>query len=101
VRPPGSRVPCSRVYIVQYCSAHACTLRRRVSHGSLSAGDGKCTTVPQALTPEAETKAASMSRACAKVFPTQVKDGLIFTWLQSGPEAYVESSMCVFLPLCA
>jgi phenylpropionate dioxygenase-like ring-hydroxylating dioxygenase large terminal subunit len=57
-------------------------------------------TVPQALTPEAETKAASMPRACAKVFPTQVKDGLIFAWLQSGPEAYVESSMCVFLPLC-
>jgi len=41
-------------------------------HGWRFQGDGKCTTVPQALDSKANTAACSSARSCASTRPTQV-----------------------------
>ena len=42
---------------------------------------------------KAEQYACQNSRACCKTFPTQVRQGLIWVWADSSPQAHIESSM--------
>jgi phenylpropionate dioxygenase-like ring-hydroxylating dioxygenase large terminal subunit len=67
---------------------------------AVATGSGQCTAVPQALTPEASAKAAALPRACAQSYPTTTSQGLLFVWLDSGPEALVESAMCATIATC-
>jgi len=57
-------------------------------HGWRFQGDGKCTTVPQALDSKANTAACSSARSCASTRPTQV----------SSPHALISSGCAI--PSC-
>eukprot|EP01025_Chloroclados_australasicus_P020199 TRINITY_DN2126_c0_g1_i2.p2 TRINITY_DN2126_c0_g1~~TRINITY_DN2126_c0_g1_i2.p2 ORF type:complete len:330 (+),score=24.64 TRINITY_DN2126_c0_g1_i2:185-1174(+) len=59
-------------------------------HGWRFDGKGECTKIPQAE-PEIEEKLCGSKRACAIVYPTQEKYGLLWVWGESGPNAMLES----------
>eukprot|EP01025_Chloroclados_australasicus_P020201 TRINITY_DN2126_c0_g1_i4.p1 TRINITY_DN2126_c0_g1~~TRINITY_DN2126_c0_g1_i4.p1 ORF type:complete len:527 (+),score=25.04 TRINITY_DN2126_c0_g1_i4:114-1694(+) len=59
-------------------------------HGWRFDGKGECTKIPQAE-PEIEEKLCGSKRACAIVYPTQEKYGLLWVWGESGPKALLES----------
>eukprot|EP01024_Parvocaulis_polyphysoides_P067946 TRINITY_DN8211_c0_g1_i10.p1 TRINITY_DN8211_c0_g1~~TRINITY_DN8211_c0_g1_i10.p1 ORF type:complete len:535 (-),score=59.97 TRINITY_DN8211_c0_g1_i10:290-1894(-) len=59
-------------------------------HGWRFNGKGECVKIPQAE-PELEKKLCSNERACAKIFPTQEKHGLLWIWGESGADAHLES----------
>lgn len=49
-------------------------------------GDGKCTHIPQAVSKEVETLQRNNVKSCAKSFPVQVEQGLVWVWGDSGPQ---------------
>lgn len=56
-------------------------------------GEGTCARIPQAKDAKAEAKHRNHSKACAIVYPTQVRQGLVWVWAESGEEALEESKM--------
>eukprot|EP00903_Cladosiphon_okamuranus_P017658 g16261.t1 len=50
--------------------------------------DGKCLDIPQS---DKGGKDESNPRACAKVYPTQVAQGIVWVWGENGPDAVLES----------
>jgi phenylpropionate dioxygenase-like ring-hydroxylating dioxygenase large terminal subunit len=42
--------------------------------------------------PEKEKAACASPRACVSSFPTTVVEGMLFAWLESGPEAEKEAA---------
>lgn len=55
-------------------------------------GAGRCTLIPQIGDPKAHAAATAQRRACLATFPTRVKGGLLFVWLESGPAAEAEAA---------
>ncbi|PNW82359.1 hypothetical protein CHLRE_06g278245v5 [Chlamydomonas reinhardtii] len=55
-------------------------------------GGGKCTSIPQVEGKEAAERAFSSPRSCARVFPTQEAQGLLWVWGESGPSAAADSA---------
>ena len=51
---------------------------------------GKCVSIPQSLDKETEAKHCANSRSCAVVYPTQVRQGLLWVWGESGETAKLE-----------
>lgn len=47
---------------------------------------------PQIRDPEKEKAACASPRACVASFPTTVVEGMLFAWLESGPEAEKEAA---------
>lgn len=54
---------------------------------------GECVSIPQSKDKETEAKNCANSRSCAKVYPTQVRHGLLWVWPESGSAALVESRL--------
>ncbi|CAN0159054.1 unnamed protein product, partial [Laminaria digitata] len=52
--------------------------------------DGKCLSIPQS---NRESADKAQPAACAKVYPTQVAQGLIWVWGENGPDAGLESAL--------
>ncbi len=55
-------------------------------------GAGACTSIPQIGDAKAHATATASPRACLPMFPTRVKGGLLFAWLESGAEAEAEAA---------
>mmetsp|Transcript_37692 Transcript_37692/g.87017 ORF Transcript_37692/g.87017 Transcript_37692/m.87017 type:complete len:578 (+) Transcript_37692:70-1803(+) len=54
-------------------------------------GSGECVKLPYSPD-ELEEKHRCNARACCKVFPSRVEDGLLFVWPELGEEAFKESA---------
>ena len=54
-------------------------------------GEGKCDRIPQSKDAETEAKHRNHAKACAIVYPTQVRQELVWVWAESGEEALTES----------
>ncbi|CAM9359646.1 unnamed protein product [Ascophyllum nodosum] len=52
--------------------------------------DGKCLNIPQS---ESGGRDEAQPKACAKVYPTQVAQDIIWVWGENGPDAALESAM--------
>ncbi|CAM9359874.1 unnamed protein product [Ascophyllum nodosum] len=52
--------------------------------------DGKCLSIPQS---ESGGRDEAQPKACAKVYPTQVAQDIIWVWGENGPDAALESAM--------
>eukprot|EP00904_Undaria_pinnatifida_P002163 jgi/Undpi1/11948/HiC_scaffold_4.g01647.m1 len=52
--------------------------------------DGKCLSIPQS---ESGGRDEAQPSACAKVYPTQVAQGIIWVWGENGPDAVLESAV--------
>jgi len=61
-------------------------------HGWRFDGEGKITAIPQA-TEEALPKLLENPRACAAVRPTQVRQGVLWVWGETSPDAALESAL--------
>lgn len=63
-------------------------------HGWRFNGEGHAVSIPQAYfqDPAAELAACNSKRSCVKSFPTAVREGLLFVWPSSGPEALIHSA---------
>lgn len=63
-------------------------------HGWSFGGDGKAVKIPQlrATSKEREATTCSNARACATSRPTQVRQGLLYVWGESGPQAEADSA---------
>ncbi|CAN0374605.1 unnamed protein product, partial [Laminaria digitata] len=59
-------------------------------HGWRFDNDGKCLSIPQS---ERGGKDEALTAACAKVYPTQVAQGLIWVWGENGLDAGLESAV--------
>jgi phenylpropionate dioxygenase-like ring-hydroxylating dioxygenase large terminal subunit len=69
-----------------------CAQPLRRYHGWQFNGEGSCTRIPQ-IRDEDKMKAACASpRACVSSYPTTVVEGMLFAWLESGPEAEREAA---------
>ncbi len=55
--------------------------------------EGKCVSIPQSFDKETEKKHCASSRSCATVYPTQVRQGLLWVWGESGTDALKESKL--------
>ncbi|CAM9810843.1 unnamed protein product, partial [Phaeothamnion confervicola] len=53
--------------------------------------DGRCVDIPQSP-PEVKQKHQSMPSACARSYPVNVAQGIIFVWPESGPAAEAASA---------
>ncbi|KAG2439644.1 hypothetical protein HXX76_004994 [Chlamydomonas incerta] len=53
---------------------------------------GACTSIPQVENKEAEARACGSPRSCARVYPTQEAQGLLWVWGESGPAAAAASA---------
>ena len=62
-------------------------------HGWRFNSEGKCVSIPQSKDKETEAKHCANSKSCAKVYPTQVRQGLLWVWAESGATALVESRL--------
>ncbi|GFR50980.1 hypothetical protein Agub_g13305 [Astrephomene gubernaculifera] len=56
-------------------------------------GSGRCTALPQAESREAESRACSNPRSCARVYPTCEAQGLLWVWGEAGPGGQAASCM--------
>ncbi|WP_245927545.1 Rieske 2Fe-2S domain-containing protein [Aphanothece hegewaldii] len=54
-------------------------------------GTGKCVRIPQAKDAATESQICANVKACAKVYPTQEQQGLLWVWGESGSDALIES----------
>ncbi|MEO1378495.1 MAG: Rieske 2Fe-2S domain-containing protein [Cyanobacteria bacterium J06635_10] len=55
--------------------------------------EGKCVSIPQSKDKETEARNCANSKSCAKVYPTQIRQGLLWVWGESGETASVESKL--------
>ncbi len=55
--------------------------------------EGKCVSIPQSKDKETEAKNCANNKSCAKVYPTQVRQGLLWVWGESGETAKLESQL--------
>ena len=55
--------------------------------------EGKCVKIPQSFDQETEAKNINRPQACAKVYPTQVAQGLIWVWGESGLQSLEDSKL--------
>lgn len=53
--------------------------------------DGHCVKIPQSKDPQTEAKHCANPNACAIVYPTQERQGLLWVWAEAGPQAQAES----------
>ncbi|KAG2432371.1 hypothetical protein HYH02_012944 [Chlamydomonas schloesseri] len=53
---------------------------------------GKCASIPQVESKEAEGRACGSPRSCARVYLTQEAQGLLWVWGESGPTAAADSA---------
>lgn len=68
-------------------------------HGWQFDNNGSCTSIPQTETTEQGALAMKSPRSCVASYPVKVEQGLLWAWLQSGPDAIHESNSCgVALP---
>ena len=68
------------------CSYHAWTFN----------GEGRCTHIPQASGESAENLQKRNDRSCAKSFPVQIEQGLIWVWGDSGlpgSDVHIEAAL--------
>ncbi|CAK0784783.1 hypothetical protein CVIRNUC_007987 [Coccomyxa viridis] len=54
--------------------------------------EGRCSCNPQAVGPEAETTVLNSSRSRLQTYPSQVQQGLLWIWPESGADAWLEAS---------
>lgn len=66
-------------------------------HGWQFSGSGACTDIPQAPDAKAHNVARASKRSCARAFPTTSRHGLLWVWLESGPQAEQESEQAPVL----
>lgn len=66
-------------------------------HGFCFSGSGKCTDIPQSEGGAALQSALSSPRSCATTYPTTIKHGLLWVWLESG-EAAARAAAATPLP---
>eukprot|EP00903_Cladosiphon_okamuranus_P022582 g20777.t1 len=59
-------------------------------HGWRFDSDGKCLSIPQS---DSGGRDEAAPNACAKVYPTQVAQDLIWVWAENGPDAALESAL--------
>ncbi|CAM9176121.1 unnamed protein product [Ectocarpus sp. 13 AM-2016] len=52
--------------------------------------DGKCLSIPQS---DRGGKDEAQPKACAKIYPTQVAQGMVWVWGENGPDAGLESTL--------
>ncbi len=91
-----------------HCFEDACPHRRApLSEGRVEAdgtllcayhawkfeGQGSCVHIPQSKNSETEAKHKANAKACATVYPTQERQGLVWVWSESGTKAQLESQM--------
>jgi len=62
-------------------------------HGWRFSGEGKCVKIPQSSDAETEASNCAHFQACLTVYPTQVAQGLIWVWGESGSQALEESQL--------
>ena len=55
--------------------------------------EGQCISIPQSKDKQTEAKHCSNPNACAEVYPTQERQGLLWVWAESGPQAKAESQL--------
>jgi phenylpropionate dioxygenase-like ring-hydroxylating dioxygenase large terminal subunit len=60
---------------------------RCVQHGWQFEGTGAAAEIPQSEPGTPKTTACSSKRACAVAFPTAEAHGLLWVWLEAGPDA--------------
>ena len=56
-------------------------------------GEGKCTSIPQSKDAAAEAAHCAHNKACAKVYPTQEAQGLVWVWPESGEAGKARSEL--------
>jgi hypothetical protein len=66
-------------------------------HGWQFSGSGACTDIPQAPDAKAHDVARASKRSCARAFPTTSRHGLLWVWLESGPQAEQDSEQAPVL----
>ena len=54
---------------------------------------GNCVSLPQSQDPQTEAKHCANTKACAAAYPTQERQGLLWVWAESGPEAEANSQL--------
>ncbi|CAM9724008.1 unnamed protein product [Pylaiella littoralis] len=59
-------------------------------HGWRFDADGKCLRIPQS---DAGGRDEAQPKACAKVYPTQVVQDMVWVWGENGPDAALESAL--------
>ena len=52
---------------------------------------GNCISLPQSRDPETEAKHCARPQACTVAYPTQERQGLLWVWAESGPQAEANS----------
>ncbi len=55
--------------------------------------NGNCVSIPQSKDKETEAKNCSSPKACAIVYPTQERQGLLWVWAESGTQGQLESQL--------
>ncbi|MDJ0677049.1 MAG: Rieske 2Fe-2S domain-containing protein [Calothrix sp. MO_167.B42] len=55
--------------------------------------EGKCVSMPQSKNKEAEAQNCASSRSCAKVYPIQERQGLLWVWPEYGSTALIDSKL--------
>lgn len=56
-------------------------------------GTGNCVQIPQSKDKAIELEHCTNFKACAKVYPTQEQQGLLWVWAESGSQAQIESRL--------
>ena len=56
-------------------------------------GEGKCTRIPQSKDAATEANNCARDRACAKAYPTQAAQGLLWVWPESGEVGATRSKL--------
>ena len=55
--------------------------------------EGQCTRIPQSKDEQTEAKNRQNGQSCAVAYPTQERQGLLWVWPESGPQAKLESQL--------
>lgn len=55
--------------------------------------EGRCVRIPQAKDKQTESRHCANPNACAEVYPTQERQGLLWVWAESGAVAETESQL--------